>query len=253
MRIIIKVGTQVVASKDKLNEKRIASIAKDIAFLLKKGHEMVLVTSGAIGAGLSNVSLTHPNRKKVAAAVGQPILMHNYYREFKKYKIIMGQILLNTDDLTNPIRFQNFVMNIEAMMIQKILPIINENDFMKTEDLTIGDNDSLSAKVAVGLQADKLIILTNINGLYTCNPIHNKDAKLIKEVTNINQKIENVCSPDKSELGRGGMISKIKAARYATHGGVETLVCNGSEKNIILKAMNGKNFSGTRFPAKKRD
>lgn len=250
MRIVIKVGTQVIAGKNGLDQKKIGNLIKQISSLSKRGHEVVLVTSGAIGAGLPRVPFTNPHRKKIAAAIGQPILIHDYYREANKYKISIGQILIISDDFTNKERFKNFVSNIRAMLSHKILPIINENDVMKTEDLTIGDNDNLSAKVAVGLGVDKLIILTNQNGLHTCNPDHDKNAKLIKKVLKIDSKIENLCSLHKSELGLGGMLSKIQAAKYATHHGVETLIGNGDEKDIITKAL-GKNFPGTRFLAKK--
>ena len=246
MRIIIKVGTQVIAGKNGLDQKKIAKLIKEISLLLKRGHEVVLVTSGAIGAGLPQVPFMNPHRKKIAAAIGQPLLIHDYIREAKKYKFSIGQILILSDDFTNKERFKNFVSNIKAMLSHKILPIINENDVMKTEDLTIGDNDILGAKVAVGLKADKLLILTNQNGLHICNHDHDKNAKLIKKVSNIDSKIENLCSLDKSDLGLGGMISKVQAAKYATTHGVETLIGNGNKKGIITSAI-GKNFPGTRF------
>jgi len=251
MRIVIKVGTQVIAGKNGLDQKKISNLIKEISFLLKRGSEVVLVTSGAIGAGLPQVPFTNPHRKKIAAAIGQPLLIHDYIHEANKYKISIGQILILSDDFTNKERFKNFVSNIKAMLSHKILPIINENDVMKTEDLTIGDNDILGAKVAVGLKADKLLILTNQDGLHTCNPDHNEDAKLIRKVTNINSKIENLCSPDKSDLGLGGMTSKVQAAKYATSHGVETLIGNGNKKGIIISIL-GKNFSGTKFIAKKQ-
>ncbi len=250
MRIVIKVGTQVIVGKNGLDQKKINKLMKEISLLLKRGFEVVLVTSGAIGAGLPYVPFINPHRKKIAAAIGQPILIHDYYREAKKYKISIAQILILSDDFTNSERFKNFVSNIKVMMLHKILPIINENDVMKTEDLAIGDNDNFSAKVAVGLRADKLIILTNQNGLHTRNPDYHKNAKLIKKVVKIDSKIENLCSSNKSPLGRGGMLSKIQAAKYATHHGVETLIGNGNEKDIIISAL-GKNFPGTKFIAKK--
>jgi glutamate 5-kinase len=250
MRIVIKVGTQVIANKNGLDQKKISNLMREISVLLKRGCEVVLVTSGAIGAGLPQVPFENPHRKKIAAAIGQPILIHDYYREAKKYKISIGQILILSDDFTKSERFNNFVLNIKAMLSHGILPIINENDVMKTEDLTIGDNDILSAKVAVGLEAKKLLILTNQKGLHTSNPDYNKNAKLVKKVTAINSKIENHCSPGKSDLGLGGMFSKIQAAKYATNHGVETLIGNGGKKGIIVSVL-GKNFSGTRFIPKK--
>lgn len=251
MRIVIKVGTQVIAGNGGLDQKKIGKLIKEISVLLKRGVEVVLVTSGAIGAGLPQVPFTNPHRKKIAAAIGQPMLIHDYIIEAKKYKISIGQILILSDDFTNAERFKNFVANIKAMLSHKILPIINENDVMKTEDLTIGDNDTLGAKVAVGLKADKLLILTNQNGLYTCNPDHDENAKLVRKVVHINKDIENLCSPHKSELGLGGMASKVQAAKYATTHGVETLIGKGNEKNIILSAL-GKNFPGTRFIPKSK-
>jgi glutamate 5-kinase len=251
MRIVIKVGTQVIAGKNGLDQKKIGKLIGEISFLLKRKNEVVLVTSGAIGAGLPQVPFTNPHRKKIAAAIGQPLLIHDYIREAKKHKISIGQILILSDDFTNHERFKNFVSNIKAMLSHGILPIINENDVMKTEDLTIGDNDTLSAKVAVGLGANKLLILTNQKGLHTCNPDHNKNAKLVKEVKNINTKIKNLCSVGKSDLGLGGMLSKVQAAKYATTHGVETLIGNGNEKGIIINAL-GKDFSGTKFLKKTR-
>lgn len=250
MRLVIKIGTQVISDKNGLNKKRIRQIIKEIAELLKLGHEVVLVTSGAIGTGLPLVNFASPLRKKVAAAVGQPMLMHNYINGAKKYKIIVGQVLILSDDFTNKEHFKNFVLNIKAMLAHKILPIINENDVMKREDLRVNDNDMLSAMVAVGLKADKLLILTNQNGLFTDNPDHNKDAKLIKNVCKIDAKIKAVCSVGKSDLGVGGMCAKITSVDYATKKGIETLIGNGEKSGTIRKSING-NFSGTRFLAKK--
>ncbi len=250
MRIVIKVGTSTIVGKNGLDYKKINNLINQITRLLRKGHKVILVSSGAIGAGLPLVHFSSPRRKKIAAALGQPLLIHNYIREAKKHKISVGQILILSDDITNRQHFKNLVLNIEAMLSHKVLPIINENDIMKVEDLLIGDNDTLCAMVAVGLKADKLIILTNQNGLYNDNPDHNLNVKLVKNVRNINAKIESLCRAGKSNLGVGGMFIKVRAAKYATHHGVETLIGNGNEKNIIIRAL-GKNFPGTRFMAKK--
>lgn len=250
MRLVIKIGTQVISGKNGLNKGRIRQIIKEIAELLKLGHEVVLVSSGAIGAGLPLVNFTGPLQKKVAAAVGQPVLMHNYINGAKKYKIVVGQILILSDDFTNQKHFKNFILNIKAMLANKILPIINENDVMKMEDLRVNDNDMLSSMVAVGLKADKLLILTNQNGLFTDNPDHNKDAVLIKNVYKIDAKIKSMCSIEKSDMGVGGMCAKIASIEYATKKGIETFVGNGEKTGTIIKAI-GKNFSGTRFLTKK--
>jgi len=250
MRLVIKIGTQVIYGKNGLNKGRIKQIIKEIAELLKFGHEVVLVSSGAIGAGLPLINFTGLLSKKVAASVGQPILMHNYINAAKKYKIVVGQILILSDDFTNKKHFKNFVLNIEAMLSHKVLPIINENDVMKREDLRINDNDMLSAMVAVGLRADKLLILTNQNGLFTDNPDHNKNAELIKNVRKVDAKIKAACSIGKSDLGVGGMRAKIFSVDYATKRGVEALIGNGGKIETITKAI-GKNFPGTRFLARK--
>jgi len=250
MRLVIKIGTQTISDKNGLIKGRIKQIIKEVAELLRLGHEVVLVTSGAIGTGLPFINFTSPLRKKVAASVGQPILMINYINEAKKYKIIVGQILMLSDDFTNKKNFKNFVSNIEAMLSHKVLPIINENDFMKREDLRVNDNDMLSAMVAKGLKADKLLLLTNQNGVFTDNPDHNKDVKLIKNVNKVDAKIKAMCLAGKSDLGVGGMCAKISSADYATKRGVETLIGNGEKTGTIIKAI-GKNFTGTRFLAKK--
>ncbi len=251
MKIIIKVGTQVIAGKNGLDQRKIGILMGEISLLLKRGHKVALVTSGAIGAGLPDIPFNNIHRKKIAAAIGQPLLIHDYIREARKHKIVVGQILILSDDFTNKERFKNFVLNIEAMLSHKILPIINENDVMKTEDLTLGDNDILSAMVAVGLSADKLIILTNQDGLFTDNPEKNIDAKLIKKVSVVNSKIEKLCKSGKSDLGAGGMLSKVLAAKHATKYGVETLIGNGNKKGIIMETLS-RNFSGTRFISNKK-
>jgi glutamate 5-kinase len=252
MRLVIKIGTQVISNKTGLNKKRIRQIVGNIAWLLRLGHEVVLVSSGAIGAGMPLVHFTGPLQKKVAAAVGQPMLMHNYINGAKKHKIVIGQVLILSDDFTNKKNFNNFVLNIKAMLAKKVLPIINENDVMKMEDLRVNDNDTLSAMVAVGLKADKLLILTNQDGVFTCDPGKNKDAKLIKNVSKVDAEIINGCSVGKSDLGVGGMCAKVVAAQYATQRGVETLIGNGEKKGIIAEAV-GKNFSGTIFSARKNN
>ncbi len=252
MRLVIKVGTQIIAGDGGLSLKKISDLMQEIASVMDRGHEVVLVSSGAIGAGLPLVPHFKEEKKdslkKMAAAIGQPLLMHDYIREAKKQGVTVSQVLILSDDFTNREHFKNFVFNIENMLRHKILPIINENDVMKREDLDVGDNDSLSAMVARGIKADKLLILTNQDGLYNMHP-ESPDAELIKIVKTINKKIENYCSGDKSSLGRGGMITKVKAAKYATKYGVETYIGNGSTKDIILNTVENKGvkFPGTKF------
>ncbi len=249
MRLVIKIGTQVISGKNGLNKKRIRQIIIEVAEFFKLGYEVILVSSGAIATGLPFIHFKSKFHKKIAAAVGQPLLMHAYTNEAKKHKIIIGQVLILSDDFTNRKNFKNLILNINDMLSHKVLPIINENDVMKRQDLRINDNDTLGAMVAVGVSADKLIILTNKDGLYTKNPDHDKEAVLIKEVSKINSETMALCATGKSALGVGGMLAKIKAAKYATQKGVETFIGNGKKKGIIIGALN-ENFSGTRFLAK---
>ncbi|MFA6257305.1 MAG: glutamate 5-kinase [Candidatus Paceibacterota bacterium] len=250
MRLIVKVGTQVISGKAGLNKRRIGQIIKEIAELFKLGHEVVLVSSGAIGAGLSHVSFEGSARKKVAAAIGQPLLIQAYINSAKKYKLSIGQVLILGDDFSNKKHFKNFALNLNAMLSHKILPIINENDVMKREDLRVNDNDMLSAMVATGLRAKKLIILTNQEGFYTRNPDKHRDAKLIKKVPHLTDEIKSLCNKGKSRLGVGGMFAKIKATEYATARGVETFIGSGEKKGTILGAL-GADFTGTRFASHK--
>lgn len=252
MRMVLKVGTRVVTGRRGFDRKKAGLLMKEIARAMRSGHEVVLVSSGAIGTGMLHLRFSDPHKKKVAAAVGQPLLMHGYINEGKKHGVSVGQVLILSDDFTDRERFKNFVENIEAMLAHKILPIINENDFVKTEDLTVGDNDMLSAMVAAGVRADKLVILTNQNGLYTENPDHSKDAVLIKKVEKVDAKIEKLCVSGKSDMGIGGMLSKVQAAKYATERGIETYVGNGLEKGILSAILRKKNFSGTVFKAEKK-
>lgn len=246
MRIVIKIGTQAIANGKGLEKKKLALLVKEIAKIIKKGHQVILVSSGAIGTGLPLLSFRSSHLKKVAASVGQPILMQGYIQEAKKYKIKVGQILVLSDDFSKSRRYKNFIENVQAMLAHRILPIVNENDVMKRGDLRIGDNDLLSAMVAVGIRAKKLIMLTNQAGLCDANPDTNPSAKLIKVVPKIDKKIESFCSKTKSNLGRGGMMTKIEAAKYATKNGVETLIGQGGKEGIISSVL-GKNFIGTKF------
>jgi glutamate 5-kinase len=252
MRLVVKVGTQVIYGKFALNRTRVDQIIHDIAALIKLGHEVVLVSSGAIGAGLPYVHFSDIERqKKVAAAVGQPLLMHHYILAAQKSHIAVGQILILGDDFADKAHSKNFVLNIDAMLSHKILPIINENDVMKGEDLRVNDNDMLSAIVAAALGADKLIILTNQNGFYTKDPDKYEETELLKNIPRIDAKIKALCSKGKSGLCVGGMAAKINAAEYATKRGVETFIGNGEKKGTILEALH-KDFSGTRFEAQKK-
>lgn len=247
MRLVIKVGTQVISGNKGLNRVRIKQIIGEIAGLLKSGHEVILVSSGAVGAGMPKLPNTDTQlKKKIWAAIGQPVMMNSYASEIERMGFHAGQILILRDDFTNRESFVNFVNIVESLISENVLPVLNENDVMKTEDLTLGDNDILSAMVAVALSADKLIILTNQYGLYSGDPSTNPDAELIKVVSDVDFEIERLCSKEKSRLGSGGMLSKVRAAKHAMSSGIEVLIGNGTIKGVISSAL-GDDFSGTRF------
>ncbi|MES2023070.1 MAG: glutamate 5-kinase [Patescibacteria group bacterium] len=247
MRLVIKIGTYAIFNEKGLDLSRIKQITSEIAELMKMGHEVILVSSGAAGYGMHKIpELGPPFRKKIWASVGQPMIFNSYMREAEEHGFSVGQMLLLRDDFTNRESFSNMTGVIESMLAFKILPILNENDVLKTEDLTVGDNDILSAMVAIALSADKLIIITNKDGLFSDNPDKNKDAELIKVVSDIDFEIEKFCSKEKSNLGTGGMLSKVRAAKHAVSSGVEVLLGNGTKKGIILSTLE-KDFYGTRF------
>ena len=253
MRLVVKIGTQVISTKTGLDLKRMGLIVAEIAKLIKLGHEVILVSSGAIRAGPSLASFPGATGKKIAASIGQPMLMHSYINETKKYNMLVGQVLILSEDFANKKHHKELVENLEAMLANKVTPIINENDVMKRGDLRIGDNDYFSALVAVGLKADKLVILTNQEGLFTANPDEDKEAKLIKVVKKVDAKIEKLCSPLPGAMGRGGMITKVKAAKYATEHGIETFIGKGNKRGVIFGALRQKNnFPGTVFLVSKK-
>jgi glutamate 5-kinase len=249
MRLVIKVGTQVLAGKSGLSQASIKQIAGDIAELKKHGHEVILVSSGAVQAGIPKLPhLNSPLKKKIWAAIGNPILMRAYENAFKEHEILVGQVLILRNNFTSHEGFENLLQMLEAMLGAKVVPILNENDPTKTDDLTLGDNDIHSAMIAVATSADKLIILTNQDGLYDKDP-NKKDAKLVKTVLDVDFEIERLCSDEKSSTGLGGMISKVRAAKHAVSSGVEVLIGNGAVNGIILKALED-DFCGTRFVPK---
>ncbi len=248
MRIVIKVGTNVLTDNSQhIQISKIIKLISEIFTLREFGHEVILVSSGAIGFGKSLLpNLDTPRKKSVWAAIGQPLLMQAYINAGRDFNLPVAQCLLLRDDFTNRERYGNFVQSLEAMLFGKILPIINENDVMATQDLTVGDNDVLAAMVSVAINAEKLILLTNQAGLFTDNPDTNSNATLVSEVKNVDAELEKLCSAECSALGRGGMLSKVRAAKHAVHAGIETFIADGSKDKILLEIINGKQH-GTKF------
>ncbi len=256
MRIVIKIGTSTLThSTGCLNIRRIEKLCEVISDLKNAGHEPVLVSSGAIGMGVGKLSLkTRPTdipTKQAAAAVGQCELMYTYDKLFSEYNHNVAQILLTENDINDEIRRLNFHNTLTRLLELQCIPIINENDSVATEELGIGDNDTLAAIVSVNISADLLILMSDIDGLYTCDPHKNTNAKLISSVEEINDQILALAGGKGSELGTGGMATKIKAAQIATSNGTDMIIINGEKPELLYDIIDGKAV-GTRFWSKKK-
>lgn len=255
MRIVIKVGTSTLAHPTGLlNIQRVEELCKVISDLKNAGNEVILVSSGAIGMGVGKLSLkTRPQdipTRQAAAAVGQCELMYTYDRLFATYNHTVAQILLTGADIENPQRKNNFENTLYRLLDLGALPIINENDTVSTDEICVGDNDTLGAIVATTSHADLLILLSDIDGLFTCDPHKNPDAKLISEISEITPEIEQMVGGAGSNLGTGGMKTKLNAARMCVESGVEMVIANGQNPDILYDIMDKKPI-GTRFLVKK--
>jgi glutamate 5-kinase len=253
-RIVVKVGSRVItSSKNELDLKLVESLVKDIKDLHKKNYQVLIVTSGAIVAGLKSLKI--PSRptdlplKQAASAVGQVELMHSYSTAFKKHNIPTAQILLTRDDLHNRHRYLNARNTMLRLLEKGVIPIINENDTVAVDEIKFGDNDTLAALVALMMDADILTILTDISGLYTDMPRKNKDAELISHVDKVTAKIEKMAKC--KGAGAGGMETKIQAAKMLTTSGIPVVIANGREKNILTRLITCEALGTFFAPAKK--
>ncbi len=254
-RIVVKVGTSTVThANGRVNLENMTHLVRSLANQMNHGKEMILVTSGAIGVGVGRLQLEnrpHAMREKQAvAAVGQSELMNVYSRLMNDYHHVVAQILLTRDDIDDPITRENITNTFEALLERGILPIVNENDTVSTLEIlhngTFGDNDRLSAIVARLIDADLLVILSDIDGLFTCDPNQYADAQLIPTVKTIDQSIEAACGGAGSARGTGGMLTKITAARIAQEAGIAMVIANGSYKGVVDLVLNGTEI-GTLF------
>lgn len=254
MRIVIKVGTSTLAhSTGRLNIRRVDELVKVMSDLKNSGHEVILVSSGAIGMGSGKLSLKEKPSdiptKQAAAAVGQCELMYTYDKLFSEYNHTVAQILLTGSDFKNDERHNNFSNTMMRLLELDVLPIINENDTVATDEISVGDNDTLSALVAESINADLLILLSDIDGLYTADPHKCSDAKLIPEIRELTPEIMALGGDAGSCLGTGGMKTKLHAAEICTANGTDMIITNGQNPNILYDIADGKSV-GTRFIAK---
>ena len=254
-RIVIKVGTSTLAHSDtgKLNLYRIEHLIREIADLHNAGKEIIFVSSGAIAAGMNKLGVkvkpqTIPENQALAA-VGQGVLMHIYEKIFAEYGQTIGQVLLTKENAVDEHARENSRNSLNAILKMGAIPVVNENDAVGVDEIRIGDNDNLSAIVAAMIDAEVLIILSDIDGLYTANPQKDKSARLINEVTEINSEIERIAGGAGTKLGIGGMFTKIQAAKVATSNGVTMLIVNGSVIGNLRRALSGESV-GTIFTAK---
>ena len=255
MRIVIKVGTSTLAYPTGLiNIRRVEELCRVMSDLKNAGHELVLISSGAIGMGVGKRGLgkrpTDIPTKQAAAAIGQCELMYTYDKLFGEYNHTVAQILLTGADIENEIRRKNFHNTMFRLLEFGVLPVINENDTVATEEIVIGDNDTLGAIVAANVDADLLILLSDIDGLYTKDPHKYADAELIPVVEELTPEILALAEGKGSELGTGGMKTKLRAAEIAVSAGIDMIIANGSEPNLLYNVIDGKPF-GTRFVGKK--
>ena len=254
MRIVIKVGTSTLTHKTGcVNIRRMESLCAVLSDLMNAGHEIVLVSSGAVGMGIGKLHLKEKPSdlvmKQAAAAVGQCELMYCYDRMFSSYNHTVAQILLTAPDLGEAARRSKFENTVERLISLSVLPIINENDTVATEEIEFGDNDSLAADVAAVIGADLLVLLSDIDGLYDKNPHTHKDAVLIREVFAVDEALL-AFADGKSSLGTGGMTTKLAAAKRVMAAGCDMVITNGSSPAALYDLVDGKAV-GTRFYAKR--
>ena len=255
MRIVIKVGTSTLAyPTGRLNIRRVELLCRVISDLKNAGHELVLVSSGAIAMGVGKLGLLRRPQdmptKQAAAAVGQCELMDTYDRLFSQYHHTVAQILLTGSDIANEQRRENFHNTLFRLLELGVLPVINENDTIATEEIVIGDNDTLGAIVAVNAGADLLILLSDIDGLYTGDPHTDPDARLIERVEALTPELLALGGRSVSGLGTGGMATKLHAAQLAMQAGCDMVIANGREPEILYAIVEGK-CVGTRFVGRK--
>lgn len=254
-RIVVKVGTSTLTyANGNINLDRIEKLTRILSDIVNAGKEVTLVSSGAIGVGVNKLKLKEKpasiREKQAVAAVGQCELMHIYSKLFGEYSHIVGQVLLTRDVIEDDHIRNNVCNTFETLLENKIIPIVNENDTVAIDEIEnivrFGDNDNLSAIVASLINADLLIILSDIDGFYDSDPRSNDDAKLLSIVTEITPELEECAGGAGSNLGTGGMITKLAAAKTATAAGVDMILANGSEPYIIREILNGENI-GTLF------
>jgi len=256
-RIVIKIGTNTLTQNGQVDSKYVRQVAKQVSQLLKRGKQVVIVSSGAIGMGKGQMgivgSVSNTKMRQALAAIGQPLLMQDYRKAFLTYGVKIAQVLLTAEVLNNRKTYLNLRNSVDTLLKMRVVPVLNENDSVSTDEIgtAFGDNDKLSALVASKIDADILVMLSDIDALYDKNPKKYKNAKPVKAVFEITDKIIKSAGKRGSKHGTGGMKTKIEAARIASNSGCRIVLANGREKNVITKILDGQEI-GTIFMPKRR-
>lgn len=251
MRIVVKIGTSTLThATGHLNIRRVEALCKTLSDIKNAGHEVIMVSSGAVGMGVGKLGLRQRPKdiptKQAAAAVGQCELMYIYDKLFSEYHHTVAQLLITGDDTENETRHRNFTTTLNRLLEMGALPIINENDTVATEELGIGDNDTLAAIVASSVNADLLILLSDIDGLYTTDPHTHPEAVLLHRVTKIDDEIRALAGVSNGTQGTGGMVTKLRAAEICLNSGCDMVIANGNDPEGLYAILDGQEV-GTRF------
>lgn len=254
MRVVIKVGTSTLTHQNgNINIRKIENLCKVISDLKNSGLEIIFVSSGAIAMGVGKLGLSKKPEdipsKQACAAIGQCELMYTYDKLFQEYNHTVAQMLMTGADFENEERHTNFDNTLNRLLELGVLPIVNENDTIATAEIKVGDNDTLSAIVATSAKADMLILLSDIDGLYTADPHKVSDASLIPVVTEIDDEIRNLAGTAGTSRGTGGMVTKLHAAEICMNAGIDMVIANGSNPDVLYDIFDGKSV-GTRFTGK---
>ncbi len=255
-RVVIKIGSGVISDSAGIDLDRIAMICEDVNQLRQRGYEVILVTSAAVAAGKADLGIVGNTQtiplplKQAAAAIGQSRLMHAYKDALRQHDLKAAQILLTRDDLANRRRYLNARNTLMTLLEYGVVPIINENDTVVIDELRFGDNDNLSAMTTNLVEAQLLVILSDVDGLYDSDPRHNPDARLISEVERLTPEIEAMAGVESTALGIGGMTTKLKAAKRATLYGAGTAIINGLTPHNLLYLFDGHELGTYFLPAR---
>lgn len=253
-RIVIKVGTNLLTTADGIDEKRIQDIVNQVAKIREMGHQVILVSSGAVWLGAKalkhNSPVVYIAMRQACASIGQPILMRSYQEAFSKHNMICSQVLITRSILSNRTSYKNLRTTVSTLLAMGVVPIFNENDVVSTSEIgnVFGDNDRMSALVASKIDADLLILLTDIDGLYTGNPKKEKNAKMIKDVPQLTDEIFSFAKGAGNIFSTGGMKTKLLAAQIAQKGGCGTIIASGYEENALLRIIEGEELGTYIFP-----